>query len=249
MAARRKAKATPVVIAPQPPPEDLGPSRRGKPRFSMTCMRNVETWRHLCRRPEIVIPAFQRPYVWNDQQVLDLLDSLADGYPIGVMQTWQFRGHDPIPVSMGGVNLGMTQGDGSFLVDGQQRTTSLVHAFLTDRFFYDCAEQKFLVDVEPHPSRYPLSFAMSNRKGTLRSAQWFSIASRKHQHEAEIVFDLLSQPLVEFSCYHTWPIERVLEVFRRLNTMGTPMDLATLQAGIARVTQITAPTTTKEATL
>jgi uncharacterized protein with ParB-like and HNH nuclease domain len=32
---------------------------------------------------EIKIPKFQRKFVWKDDQALDLLDSLANNYPVG----------------------------------------------------------------------------------------------------------------------------------------------------------------------
>jgi uncharacterized protein with ParB-like and HNH nuclease domain len=32
---------------------------------------------------EVRIPAFQREFVWSDKQILDLLESVTDGFPIG----------------------------------------------------------------------------------------------------------------------------------------------------------------------
>ena len=32
---------------------------------------------------EIAIPEIQRPFVWSDSKVRDLMDSLYQGYPIG----------------------------------------------------------------------------------------------------------------------------------------------------------------------
>ncbi len=37
---------------------------------------------------DIKIPAFQRGYVWNQQQVIDILDSIYNDYPIGSILLW-----------------------------------------------------------------------------------------------------------------------------------------------------------------
>jgi len=37
---------------------------------------------------EIKLPAFQRGFVWKQSQVLDLLDSIANDYPIGTILLW-----------------------------------------------------------------------------------------------------------------------------------------------------------------
>jgi uncharacterized protein with ParB-like and HNH nuclease domain len=38
------------------------------------------------------IPAIQRPYVWDEQQVTKLFDSLMKGYPIGTFLFWEVQG-------------------------------------------------------------------------------------------------------------------------------------------------------------
>ena len=37
---------------------------------------------------DIKIPAFQRGFVWNQEQVIDLLDSMYNDYPIGSILLW-----------------------------------------------------------------------------------------------------------------------------------------------------------------
>ena len=69
----------------------------------------------------VLLPEFQRGYVWNRDQVRGLMRSLYRGYPVGGLLTWE------------------TQADGSLvrgaatatptlrvlILDGQQRITSL----------------------------------------------------------------------------------------------------------------------------
>ncbi|MGV7197330.1 DUF262 domain-containing protein, partial [Xanthomonas axonopodis] len=41
------------------------------------------------KQGRIKIPKFQRPYVWDDEQALKLLDSIANSYPIGSILIWR----------------------------------------------------------------------------------------------------------------------------------------------------------------
>src|SRR4051794_12443396 len=40
---------------------------------------------------DILLPKFQRDFVWERPQILTLLDSVARGYPIGSVLLWQSR--------------------------------------------------------------------------------------------------------------------------------------------------------------
>ena len=69
----------------------------------------------------IVLPVFQRGYVWNRDQVRGLMDSLYRGHPLGSLLTWvtsteNVRHRGDGPIQPGYVRL---------LLDGQQRITSL----------------------------------------------------------------------------------------------------------------------------
>jgi hypothetical protein len=69
----------------------------------------------------ILLPEFQRGYVWNRDQIRGLMRSLYLGYPVGALLIWETQA-DP------GVVRGPGQGTGGvkrLLLDGQQRVTSL----------------------------------------------------------------------------------------------------------------------------
>ena len=40
------------------------------------------------------IPRFQREFVWGQRDILDLLESIENGYPIGSILTWRVEGSD-----------------------------------------------------------------------------------------------------------------------------------------------------------
>ena len=70
----------------------------------------------------LALPAFQRGYVWKRPQVIDLMNSLYKGYPVGSLLTWQTRAEDADIRADGG---GIESGPIELLLDGQQRVTSL----------------------------------------------------------------------------------------------------------------------------
>lgn len=81
---------------------------------------------------QILIPRFQRPFVWEDEQRLALLDSIARGIPVGSLLVWRTVQHTlatydrlgPYPV--GKPKPGEVR---TYLLDGHQRLSSLYGAF------------------------------------------------------------------------------------------------------------------------
>lgn len=43
----------------------------------------------LIKADDIAIPEIQRPFVWKNRQVRDLIDSLYRGYPVGYIILWK----------------------------------------------------------------------------------------------------------------------------------------------------------------
>jgi hypothetical protein len=77
----------------------------------------------------ILLPQFQRDYVWRPSKIRNLLDSLFRDLPIGGFYLWQPAGAlaDPKPKRFGQQRLGGPSA--AYLIDGQQRLTSLEAAF------------------------------------------------------------------------------------------------------------------------
>lgn len=74
------------------------------------------------------LPDFQRDYVWNDDDVRQLIASVAKGYPVGALLTLEAGG--PVnfkPRLLAGVPAKEVQPT-ELLLDGQQRMTSLYQA-------------------------------------------------------------------------------------------------------------------------
>ena len=107
----------------------------------------------------LVVPEFQREYVWKPGRAPRLIDSLYRGYPISMFLVWvsnsetRARRPDPRPI------LGKTV---SWLIDGQQRLTTLSRILSGDE-----------VDVvfNPQKEQFRLTSATTHRKSC-----WFRVS-------------------------------------------------------------------------
>jgi len=80
----------------------------------------------------IKIPKFQRDFVWSIDKTAKLLDSILKGYPIGTFILWQTDERLNDIKNVGNLEIPQTP-DGTkvqYVLDGQQRITSLYAAFL-----------------------------------------------------------------------------------------------------------------------
>ena len=75
----------------------------------------------------IGLPDLQRPFVWKDNKVRDLLDSMLRGYPIGYVVLWsspdEYQNANQI-----GKNEKTYKNPDDLVIDGQQRLTALLAA-------------------------------------------------------------------------------------------------------------------------
>lgn len=78
----------------------------------------------------IQLPDFQRGWVWDDEHIVSLLASISRGFPVGAIMTLQAGGDIKfMPRPIEGVS-GVDKDPGIFLLDGQQRLTSLYQSLL-----------------------------------------------------------------------------------------------------------------------
>ncbi len=73
------------------------------------------------------LPDLQRPFVWKDNKVRDLLDSMLKGFPIGYVMIWSAP-EDFENVKQIGLNEKNYKRSEDLVIDGQQRLTSLIAA-------------------------------------------------------------------------------------------------------------------------
>ena len=97
-------------------------------------MSNPLTIRKLIERilsGDIRIPAFQRDYVWEHDQVAFLIDSIYKGFPIGTIFLWKTENRLSFEKKLGQFTLPEPTRDYpvNYVLDGQQRITSIFTVF------------------------------------------------------------------------------------------------------------------------
>ena len=76
----------------------------------------------------IGLPDLQRPFVWTDNKVRDLFDSMMKGYPIGYVMIWESPADYESKKNVIGKNEKIHGEPKELVIDGQQRLTALVAA-------------------------------------------------------------------------------------------------------------------------
>ena len=91
----------------------------GKYEVNNSSIESILAW---IKNGEIAIPEIQRPFVWDNSKVRDLIDSLYNGFPVGYIITWK---NPDVKLKDGTFALGK-----KVLIDGQQRITALTAAIV-----------------------------------------------------------------------------------------------------------------------
>lgn len=102
------------------------------------------------------LPQFQREFVWDPNKVVELLDSISHGWPIGSLLLLEGPQAFATKDFQDGPHTDR-EGTEFYVLDGQQRITSIYHA-LTDR-----SDVVYLVDLEADSAELEQSFFWKKR--------------------------------------------------------------------------------------
>ncbi len=86
------------------------------------------------KQGDIKLPKFQRPFVWKQSDILKLLDSVYNGYPIGSILLWLTRQTLASENKIGDLDINDRPEEypTNYLLDGQQRLSTLCGALFWD---------------------------------------------------------------------------------------------------------------------
>lgn len=190
---------------------------------------------------EIRIPAFQREFVWTPEQVSFLLDSIYKNFPIGTVFLWKTSSRLESEKDLGNFTIPDPRKEHPvyYVLDGQQRITSLFSVFQTElspsanyewlNIYYDfdasndIQESKF-VALQPQEVVEGRYFPMSV---LFDASKFFTEASkldndkRNEILKVQQMFQEYSVPSQEFE---TDSKESIAIVFERINRAGTPLN-------------------------
>ncbi|MFI5860875.1 DUF262 domain-containing protein [Streptomyces sp. NPDC051546] len=179
----------------------------------------------------IRVPHFQRDFRWQSQDVLRLFDSIVKGYPIGNLLLW-VRKQQAEEFELGKLRLSAPAHDESlWVVDGQQRLTSLANALSTEghphdpfNVYYDLAAHEFVGRPKtPEPQHIALPILFDLRK----LLTWFRTdgqAAAEHFDEAERVATALRQYKVPAYLVRQDDRDVLTDIFDRMNNFGRKLN-------------------------
>ncbi|CAN5475032.1 hypothetical protein BH20ACI3_BH20ACI3_01780 [soil metagenome] len=105
----------------------------------------------------IALPDLQRPFVWEDKKVRELLDSLFVGFPVGTLVFWH-TSNDKDARALGAERPGLRAT--TLVIDGQQRLTSLYAVMQgVDIVGKDGATRKITIAFRPRDGRFEVADA------------------------------------------------------------------------------------------
>ncbi len=212
-----------------PPFSDPKPSVE---RISLLARRVLEA--------DILLPKFQRDFVWTRKQILDLLDSVAKNYPIGSVLLWQSTTALENERSIAGLQVKERRPGYpvNYLLDGQQRLSSICGALYWNpdpsdgasvwNISYDLKLRKFVhlstleaslmhhipVRLIPDPS------AFFRRVAAIQDAEL--------ERRADQLFNRFQDYMVAAVTLGDISIHEVAPIFERINSTGTPLTVVDL---------------------
>lgn len=195
---------------------------------------------------DIRIPAFQRSYVWKQEQVIELLDSIILNYPIGSVLLWHTKERLKHTRNIAGYKIPDTtiEYPVNYVLDGQQRLSS-IYAVFSDKtvqdkstskynpnlnifeIFYDFSSREFLpLEEVDTTSRSVMS--LKNLIDTTKLIPALQNLDTKYHNDAsELCSKFLNYeiPVVTIK-YRTK--EEVGVIFERINNTGTKLSMVDL---------------------
>jgi hypothetical protein len=189
----------------------------------------------------IKIPVFQREYVWSDDQIMSLLDSIYRGYPVGSLLLWATRERLHHERNVGGFRLPDTPEDYpvNYVLDGQQRLTTLYGVFNSDAATAQPElADRFSVAFDPSSEEFGHASAMDpkesiNLRHILDTTRLLPELVRFDQGDQVVIGGLVER----FKDYE-FPVvtirdrtnQEVCRVFQRINSSGTSLSTLELLA-------------------
>lgn len=188
------------------------------------------------------IPAFQRGFVWDSDSVAFLMDSIYKNYPFGTIQLWRTREKLNSEKQFGPFKLFERDEEYpiDYVLDGQQRITSIFGVFQTEieeidgvdnpfKIYYDLEADENSQDSQFIPLKdedliknrhFPLSCLFDTVKYR-RATTHLDETTLEKIDNLQAVFKEVKIP---YQTLETDDKSKVAIVFERINRKGIPLD-------------------------
>ena len=191
---------------------------------------------------QIKVPKFQRNFVWSLDKTAKLLDSILKGYPIGTFILWETNERLNDIKNIGNLELPKVP-EGSkvqYVLDGQQRITSLYAAFLAAKIQKEGEKKvtdygEIYVNLEGDIENNDDQIVVPEKPETVHISLNQLLTSKFSEHRENYPIEYMDkiQNFKEtFSTYdfstvvlRKEDIDSAIEVFTRINTGGQTLTL------------------------
>ena len=194
------------------------------------------------QKGQIKIPKFQRDFVWSIDKTAKLLDSILKGYPIGTFILWETNERLNDIKNIGNLKLPPIPDDikVQYVLDGQQRITSLYAAFLGasiqkegekkitnyGSIFVDLErdidsnDEQIIVSEQPETKNISLKDLLNSKYSDLRENYSSEDIDKIQEYKETFTsYDFSTVVLRKED------IDSAIEVFTRINTGGQTLTL------------------------
>lgn len=194
----------------------------------------------LVKNGEIKLPKFQRPFVWRRNDMLKLMDSIYKGYPIGSLLLWHSSQKLKSEREIAGllVDEGVTLYPTNYLLDGQQRLTTLCGALFWNGFdensiwniHFDLENEEFLY---PKNNDQVTNFPLNKLVGTsdfIKQCMKFEHHSKKSIliERSENLLRAIKDYKIAVVKIGDMSVEEVAPIFERINSTGRKLTMVDL---------------------
>ena len=193
---------------------------------------------------DILLPKFQRAFVWGESQILELLDSVSRGFPIGSVLLWQSRQELRSENRIADLDINLPRNDYpvNYLLDGQQRLSVICGAMFWKgdnpkskwNIAYDLRTQKFIhLDTLDDPPQHQIRVnKLSDGAEFYKQIATLDALTAKDKDvlktNADLLFNRFKNYKIASVTLGDMSIEDVAPIFERINSTGTALTIVDL---------------------
>lgn len=188
---------------------------------------------------DILLPRFQRDFVWPREKVLGLWDSIARNYPIGSILLWQSRQELASEREIAGLSIAPERPDYpvNYLLDGQQRISTVCGALYWTpdddpesiwNIAYDLRAETFMhlhTLTDPSLGLVPLRYISDASSFFRRIA---ALDEEDLKGKAEALFNRVQDYMIAAVTLGDMPVNDIAPIFERINSTATPLTVVDL---------------------
>jgi hypothetical protein len=215
------------------------PGQRREAQDPEPTVPRLETLAHRVLTGDVILPKFQRPFVWTPQQTLNLLDSVSRNYPIGSVLLWQSMEQLASERTVAGLEIEQ-QRHGypvNYILDGQQRLASICGALYWRpdgdaeskwNIVYDLKRQEFshlATFDDPPPHAVPTRLLVDPAAFFSRVSE---ISDPGLSARAKTLFNRFTNYQIAVVTLRDMSVGEVAKVFERINSTHTALTIVDL---------------------